>query len=177
MSTRLALIFVVAGGLAGALPADAQDDNQAAAPPEMPPPRAIPGITIEDQFPGGCVDCHINYVDMNMDTRLSTFMSRWRQQVDPVVLQAAQSVASPEVTLTGKHPEIDAGLDDIPAVCLDCHQSGPGSRVPLPPLLHKLHLGDGADGVFLRIFQGECTHCHKLDQNTGQWRIPSGAER
>ena len=44
-------------------------------------------------------------------------------------------------------------------------------------MMHVIHLEGVKDGHFLSIFQGECTHCHKLEKNTGTWRVPSGPER
>jgi len=29
----------------------------------------------------------------------------------------------------------------------------------------------------MTLFQGECTHCHKLDAMTGKWSMPSGPEK
>jgi len=145
-------------------------------PPEMPPARGIPGITVEDQFPRACVDCHVNYEEMNRDTRLSTLIAQWTTQVEPQLLETAQAVAGPGLELTGVHPRVNAALGDIPAACLGCHESKAANAPPLPPLLHKIHLGGGDEAVFLRVFQGECTHCHKLNKDSGQWWIPSGAE-
>ena len=34
----------------------------------MPPARKIPGMTAADTHPGACVDCHIIYKEMNLDT-------------------------------------------------------------------------------------------------------------
>jgi hypothetical protein len=150
--------------------------NNVTGPGEMPPARAIPGLTTEDQFPRGCVDCHVNYATRNMDERLSTLMKAWTEQVEPSVLEAAQAVAGSAVRLAGVHPMVETALRDIPGACLDCHRDGPGSAVPLVPLLHKLHLVGMGEAVYLRVFQGECTHCHKLDQSTGLWRVPSGPE-
>ena len=148
--------------------------NQPGGPSELPPAREIPGITAADRFPRACIDCHINYSDMNLDTRISTLLAQWSEGVEPAVLEAARSVTDPTIDLSGVHPRVDAALNDIPAACLGCHQSDTDDIPPLVPLLHKIHLG--SDGVFLSVFQGECTHCHKLDEATGQWHVPSGPE-
>lgn len=67
---RLVVVFasmaVIAGPAAGAPP----ESGTAPAPVLRP----IPGITAEDPFPRGCVDCHVNMPDRNMDVRLSTLM-------------------------------------------------------------------------------------------------------
>jgi len=58
-----------------------------AQPAKGPPPaRKIPGITAKDEYPNGCVDCHINYVEMKRDTRFSTLMNLWSGKVDSKLL-------------------------------------------------------------------------------------------
>jgi len=47
---------------------------------------------------------------------------------------------------------------------------------PFAPLVRVIHLTGGAENHFMTIFQGECTHCHKLDVQTGAWSVPSGPE-
>jgi hypothetical protein len=42
----------------------------------LPLPQ-IPGVTAPDQFPRGCVDCHVNRPDLKMDVRISTIMRQW----------------------------------------------------------------------------------------------------
>lgn len=171
--TRIVLCAIASCWL-GANAADAVD--QSGGGPEMPPPRAIPGLTTEDRFPGGCVDCHVNDVETGMDHRLSTLLTRWNEAVEPEVLEFARSVSGPAVILEGSHPRVPAARMEIPGDCLVCHESGLDDVVPLAPFLHKVHLAGGEQSVFLRIFQGECTHCHKLDVQSGQWRIPDRSE-
>jgi len=154
----------------------AMAQNQPAGPAEVPPARQIPGITAPDQFPNACVDCHINYTEMNLDARLSTAMMRWTTQVEPSLMEMARAVAPPGMKLTGVHPNVAALMSEIPAGCLTCHKSGSEGLLPLAPLLHKIHLSGGEDAVFLSVYQGECTHCHKLDKTSGQWAIPSAPE-
>jgi len=145
--------------------------------PEMPPARAIPGITADDPYPRACVDCHINYVAMNRDTRLSTLIAQWTEGVSPELLEITRAVAGSNVQLKGVHPRVrDAVLRDIPDSCLSCHEHNARHTPPLVPLLHAIHLGGGGEAVFLRMFQGECTHCHKWNRTTGEWQIPSGPE-
>lgn len=165
-------------GLLCTFSAAPQAQTELAAHPEMPPARAIPGITTEDLYPQGCVDCHINYEEMNRDTRLSTIIAEWATSVPPDLLEAAQAIAGPGIKLQGVHPRLRAVgvLGGIPAVCMGCHEHEAKTAPRLVPLLHKIHLAGGDEAVFLRLFQGECTHCHKLDAATGQWRVPSGPE-
>lgn len=170
------VVSVLVGGMICTFASLTAAQSQSDGPPEMPPARDIPGITAEDQFPRACVDCHINYTEMNMDKRISTLMTQWIEQVEPAVLVAAQAVSASRVELIGVHPRVDAALNDIPAACISCHRSGADNVPPLVPLLHRIHLEREGEAVFLRLFQGECTHCHKLDSTTGLWRVPSGSE-
>lgn len=151
--------------------------EEPAGPTEMPPARSIPGITTEDQFPNACVDCHTNYAEANMDKRLSTIMEPWGDEVEPAVLAAAQAVMGPDFEPMGAHPPLDVAGMSIPEECMLCHEDGDSEAIPFAPLVHKIHLAGGNDSIFLRVFQGECTHCHKLAQETGQWRVPSGLEK
>lgn len=143
---------------------------------KLPPPRNIPGITSTDQFPNACVDCHINYTEMNMDTRFSTLMKHWKEKVDSALLMKAQDAAPEGMILKGKHPGAPTSFNNIPAECLTCHSKKSNVAPPFARMIHKIHLTGGADNHFLTIFQGECTYCHKLNLKTGEWTIPSAAE-
>ena len=142
-----------------------------------PPARKIPGITAEDRYPHACVDCHINYVDLKLDTRFSTMLRQWGEKVTPQLLAKAQASAPAGVTLIGKHPVISGALNDIPAMCLDCHGKSSKTAPPFASMMHSIHLSGGEQNHFLTMFQGECTYCHKLDLPSGRWTIPSAPER
>ncbi len=147
----------------------------AAGPPGPPPPaRAIPGINAEDPFPRGCVDCHVRLPEK--DVRLSTRMAKWTEAVEPVLLEKAKA-AAPGLALAGKHPAVPESLGDVPAACLQCHGKDSTTAPPFARMLHAIHLGGGESSHYLTLFQGECTHCHKLDLKTGVWSLPSGAEK
>jgi len=88
---------------------------------KLPPVRAIPGLTEEDKFPLGCVDCHINMPERNQDERIGTLMSRWAEKVEPGLLEKAQAVAPAGITLKGVHPKVTRSLENIPTACLRCH--------------------------------------------------------
>ena len=47
---------------------------------------------------------------------------------------------------------------------------------PFGTMLHGLHFLGGDKNVFLSQFEGECTHCHKLDAASGNWSLKNGAE-
>ena len=146
-------------------------------PMKLPPARKIPGLTMEDKFPKGCVDCHINMPDINQDERISTLMSRWYKNAGAKLLDKAKAVTQSGIGLKGIHPPASESLKDIPAACIACHSEKDSKAPPLVPLLHSIHLTGGEDNHFLTIFQGECTHCHKMDPGKGIWSTPSNPER
>jgi len=144
--------------------------------PAPPTARKIPGITAPDEFPTGCVSCHINMPDRHMDARISTLVKEWTQKVEPKLLDQAQATAPAGVTLKGKHPAITSALRDIPAGCMKCHGRDAKKAPPFVRLMHRIHLTGGDENHFMTQFQGECTPCHKLDMTTGAWSIPSAPE-
>lgn len=152
-----------------------QEEKQTA--PTPPQVRKIPGITTDDPFPGGCVDCHINYVDMKLDARFSTLMKLWNEKVEQKLLAKAQASAPKDLKLKGKHPNTVAALKDIPAGCIVCHRKESTTVPPFANMIHNIHLIGGEENHFLKMFQGECTYCHKLDLTTGHWTMPSGPEK
>jgi hypothetical protein len=149
--------------------------GDAATPP--PTARKIPGITATDTYPHGCVDCHLNDPEQKRDTRFRTLLSRWAQGVDPALLARAQGTMPAGTTLKGKHPPALSSLQSVPGKCLPCHGKTSRTAPPFAALMHAIHLGDGQETPFLSVFQGECTHCHKLDRKTGIWSTPSTAEK
>lgn len=165
----LCLSVVVPGAMAQELPAGAGQGP--------PPPRPIPGINAPDPHPGGCVDCHIDMHDIHIDARLSTSMNRWQSAVEPELVEMVQRLMPEGTTLKGKHPTAGKSLEDIPAACIKCHGAMAKKAPPFAPLLHVLHFTGAEDNHFMSIFQGECTHCHKLDLETGEWSMPSGPEK
>jgi len=145
--------------------------------PQLPPPRDIPGITVQDDHPRACVDCHVNMPEANLDVRFSTLIDEWTREVPPALLAKAQAAAPQGITLQGRHPALPAAMfQNVPGACLNCHGAQSQFAPPFRRMLHMIHLTGGAENVFLTVYQGECTHCHKLDQATGTWTIPNGAE-
>jgi hypothetical protein len=122
----------------------------------------------KDVYPGGCVDCHVK------EMRISTLLAKWNGKVDAKKLAAMQAFVPKGMTLKGKHPPIAA--KDIPATCAKCHTATSKIAPPLPPLIHGAHLAK-EPSEFVKQFQGECTHCHKLNKTTAVWMMPSGAEK
>jgi hypothetical protein len=140
-----------------------------------PPARKIPGINVADQFPKGCVDCHMNMPEQNLDTRFSTLLKGWAEKVEPGLLAKSQAATPKGVTLKGKHPVAKTALRNIPAACIKCH--GVSKKAPIfKRLMHQVHLVGGDENPFMSLFQGECTHCHKMDVATGAWSVPSAPE-
>ena len=142
-----------------------------------PPPRQIPGLTSPDKFPQGCVDCHVNMPEQKMDVRLSTLMRQWQEGVEPALLAKLKQFAPSGMALKGKHPALAQGIGEAPKSCLICHSRNAKFAPPFARLLHGLHLVGGEKNHFLTLFQGECTHCHKLNTETGAWSVKSGKER
>lgn len=133
------------------------------------PPRAIPGVNAKDAYPAGCVDCHVK------EKRVSVQLSRWNGKVDAKTVAAMQAFVPKGITLKGKHPPV--ATKDVPASCMKCHTATSKTIPPLAPLLHGIHLAKGDGSTFVSQFQGECTHCHKLNKTSGTWSLPSGAEK
>jgi hypothetical protein len=146
-------------------------------PMKLPPARQVPGLTAADPFPNGCVDCHINMPERKQDERISTLMARWNKDAGPKLLQRAQAAAPAGMKLKGKHPNTPASLKNIPAACMSCHGKGSKSAPSFSTMLHVIHYTGGEKSHYLTIFQGECTHCHKMDAKTGAWTMPSGPEK
>ena len=172
LNPRAAVRLFMAACIASiAIPAAAQ-------PPQMPPARKIPGITAPDTHPGACVDCHINYREMNLDARFSTLLKAWAAEVPPALVSHAKSAAPAGLVIKGKHPAVPAAaLKNIPGSCLACHGRTSKVAPPFARMIHEIHLTGGDANHFLTMFHGECTLCHKLDTKSGAWAIPSGPEK
>lgn len=133
------------------------------------PPRAIPGINAKDVYPAACIDCHVK------DMRISALLTHWNGKVDAKTLAAMQAFVPKGVTLKGKHPPV--ATKDVPASCIKCHSATSKVIPPFASLVHGIHLAKGDASDFVKQYQGECTHCHKLNKATGVWSLPSGAEK
>jgi len=141
---------------------------------------AVPTLTgaAGDQFSKGCVSCHTVDEAKGADHRLSVALGEWTAgKVGAGLLAKSKASAPSGVTLKGKHPAADDSLEDIPGACLDCHESGSRKAPPFSQLMHLVNLTGGTDNVFVSAFQGDCTHCHKLDAKTGAWSLPSSPEQ
>lgn len=139
-------------------------------------PRDIPGVTSADMFPHACVSCHKNYPEQKMDVRLSTILKEWNDKIPPEILAKFQAAAPEGVTLKGKHPFKMDNQANVPEVCEKCHGKSMKSALPMDQIMHLIHLGGGKESKFVQMFQGDCTHCHKLDQKTWTWHVGNGKE-
>lgn len=116
----------------------------------------IPGITVKDPKPNGCVDCH-RKVSEERDYRLTRYIG--------------------ELAKKGEHPDVVAAINTIPTDCMMCHSKSAAKDIgtePFAALLHKIHLVGGKENHFITKYQGKCTYCHALNKETGEWRIKSG---
>jgi hypothetical protein len=156
--------------------ASAADAPPGAGTQAAPALRPIPGITAEDPFPRGCVDCHVNMPDRKMDARFSTLMKQWESAVDPALLARVQPFAPSGVVLKGKHPKFNVAAADIPTSCISCHAAQRKAAPAFDRMIHGLHLTGGEKNHFLVEFQGQCTYCHKLDAASGAWSLGHGKE-
>ncbi|MFQ6117746.1 MAG: hypothetical protein ACE5LQ_05700 [Candidatus Bipolaricaulia bacterium] len=115
----------------------------------------LPGITVEDPKPAGCVDCHKPRPDIGQDFRLS------------VELQGIEG-----------HPDISGmvATQEIPGLCMTCHTE---QFKPLSNIVHKKHFEfekDPLENHFIASYQGQCLYCHKLELETGEMTVKSGLE-
>ncbi len=130
-----------------------------------------------DAYPNGCVSCHVLDKAKAQDHRLSTLLKAWTAgKIDADLLANSKASMPSGVALKGKHPAAEDSLEDIPSSCLDCHGSDSKKAPPFAQLMHLVHL-TGAKNEFVTAFKGDCTTCHKLDAKTGEWSLPSGAEK
>ncbi|HEX5648685.1 MAG TPA: hypothetical protein VFX69_03430 [Steroidobacteraceae bacterium] len=130
-----------------------------------------------DAFPSACVSCHVVDKATGKDHRLSTALKAWTAgKVDPELLAQTKASMPAGVPVKGKHPAASDSLEDIPAACLDCHAPDSKKAPSFTRLMHLVHL-TGAKNAFATTFKGDCTACHKLDAKTGEWAVPSGAEK
>jgi hypothetical protein len=110
---------------------------------------ALPGVTVDDDRPNGCVDCHVK-VDDERDYRLNV-----------------------EVAHVEKHPPVDKIVKTVPDDCMKCHKEGSKAGA-MSEVSHKSHFTKGKDNHFVSHYSGECLHCHSIDLGTGVIGVKSG---
>lgn len=104
-------------------------------------------INIDDRFPAGCVDCHVELPDRDV-------------RIGPLLAGSG-------------HPETDNHEKRIPDGCRTCHSEG-GDGEALSAVLHRIHFGKGSDSHFVTEFGGNCLHCHEMDPASGRVTVKSG---
>jgi len=123
----------------------------------------IPGITITDDHPNGCVDCHRDRPDIGRDFRLSTHIREWATEGAEEEIMELAEAAWPEASLSGMHPDVSGmvATQELPTFCINCHADG--SDKPLYRVLHLIHFTGGEENHFLTSYGGFCTQCHAVD--------------
>ena len=111
--------------------------------------------------------------------RLSALQAKWTSAVPAALVEKARASSIDPSRIKGKHlPMVSNAKANLPQSCLGaCHKRGSTIAPPFAQLMHMIHLTGGSQNRFLTAYQGECTHCHKLDQKTGAWKMASGAEK
>lgn len=136
------------------------------------------GLAAGDPYPDGCVSCHVADKGKGVDSRLSVALKEWTAgKIEPRLLASSKASAPTGLTLKGKHPAAEDSLEDIPGACLDCHDAGSKKAPPFAQLLHLVHLVGGVNNAYVTTFKSDCMHCHKLNTQTGEWKMPSGPEK
>lgn len=96
-------------------------------------------------YPQGCVDCHTKDGAENIGALL-------------------ESVG---------HRDVDAETETVPDDCKSCHSEDGGYSL-LSELSHIFHYENPAENEFIRVYGGDCLHCHALDVDTGEATNKSG---
>jgi hypothetical protein len=111
----------------------------------------LPGITVKDEHPNGCVDCHKNAGE-KQDYRLNVALAQIKG-----------------------HPNIAKIVKKVPNDCTMCHKAGGSGKAPaLANVLHESHYKDAAKSAFITVYQGACLNCHQLNTDTGDMKVKSG---
>lgn len=110
--------------------------------------------------------------------RISALMATWTSEVPVALTEKARAASVDASKIKGKHPAMANVKANVPQTCLvGCHKPGSTIAPPFAQLMHVIHLVGGTGNRFLTANQGECTHCHKLDQKTGAWKVASSREK
>ncbi len=108
----------------------------------------LAGITVKDQRPNGCVDCH-RKVDDEKDYRLPVGLSKIKN-----------------------HPPIEKVVKTVPNDCMLCHKENTKAG-PLNLITHKDHYQQPEKNNFVSVYKGDCLNCHSLDMTTFKMGIKS----
>ncbi len=146
-------------------------------PPEaVQKPRSIPGITENDIFVKGCVSCHVANYEEKVDFRITTIMKEWSKTgYKQEYFNLFQQAATEGIVLKGKHEFKFNSETSIPEECNKCHGKAIKTALPLGQVIHIIHFS-GENNHFIAKYNGECTHCHKIEKVTGTWSSINGRE-
>ncbi len=108
----------------------------------------LPGVTVTDEHPNGCVDCH--KLSGGDDHRLNVELAK----------------------LSG-HPKVDAIVKNLPQDCLMCHKEGAKAGA-LNLITHRDHSRNPGDNHFVTAYQGACLNCHSVNPDSGEMIVKSG---
>ena len=108
----------------------------------------LPGVTVTDEHPNGCVDCH--KVSGSNDYRLNVSLAE----------------------IEG-HPKIDAIVKNLPQDCMMCHKAGTTAG-PLSDIAHRNHYSNPANNAFITTYKGACLNCHSINPGSGKMALKSG---
>jgi hypothetical protein len=106
-----------------------------------------PVATAADEFPQGCVSCHMVLPD-KADKRLSVVLAELG------------------------HLPIKGKVARVPADCIACHDSKVDT--PFSVIVHKAHFGSPDKNEYIKRFGGDCRNCHTMDGATGQAKLKQG---
>ena len=108
----------------------------------------LSGVTVKDEYPNGCVDCHTQSGENNY--RLNT-----------------------ELKNLNGHPDITKITKTVPKDCAMCHTPKlPAGSLNL--ITHKSHYQNPSKNSFISDYQGDCLACHSLNLSTGEMSVKSG---
>jgi len=109
----------------------------------------LSGVTVKDEHPNGCVDCHVKVSD-EKDYRMPA-----------------------EIAHVENHPPIDKVVKIVPKDCGMCHK--PDAKAgALNLVTHKFHYQNPSENHFISNYNGDCLNCHSLDMNTFKMGVKSG---
>jgi hypothetical protein len=108
----------------------------------------LPGITVTDEHPNGCVDCH--KASGGNDYRMNV-----------------------ELANVEGHPKVDAIVKNVPQDCLMCHKEGAKAGA-LNNIVHRDHYRNANDNHFVSFYQGACLNCHSVNPDSGEMTVKGG---
>ncbi len=104
--------------------------------------RSLPGVTVTDKYPNGCVDCHKAFSDKDYRPKMGL------DKIDG-------------------HSEMDAIARNLPRDCMKCHKAD-SSIGYLGDIAHRDHYRKPSKNVFIIVYEGDCLNCHGIDHESGR---------